>query len=63
MTDADNIFLTPEEISKRWKCDERTVRRYCSDKTIKAHYIAGHWRIPTYALEEYEERVCNIERR
>lgn len=53
-------FLTPQEVANRWKCDERTIRRYCSDHKLKAHFIAGHWRISRYALEEYEEQVCNI---
>ena len=56
------VFFTPEEVATKWKCNERTVRRYCSDKTLKAHFIAGKWRIPTYALEEYEEKTCNIEK-
>ena len=60
MSDDESIFLTPEEVAKRWKCHPNTVRKYCQEGMLKAHYIAGSWKIPTYALKEYEARVCNI---
>ena len=55
----DRIFYTVKEVAEYWHCGERTVRQYCADGTLKAHFIGGKWKIPEYALEEYEEKICN----
>ena len=59
MSDDDCIFYTIEELSKRWKKSERTIRRYCQDKLLIAYFIGGTWRIDAMCAREYEERVCN----
>jgi len=55
----DKIFYTVKEVAEYWNCGDRTVRQYCADKTITAYFIGGKWKIPEYALREYEEKVCN----
>jgi excisionase family DNA binding protein len=60
MSDDESIFMTVEKVADRWKCHPNTVRKYCQVGMLKAHYIAGAWKIPRYALHEYEERTCNV---
>lgn len=48
-------ILTPKEISKMWKIDERTVNRLVCSGKIAATKFGGQWRIKEADLNKYIE--------
>ena len=54
-------LLTVKEVSDLLRVTERTVRRWCTDGTIRAIHPGRAWRIPREALEELQHRAPIVE--
>lgn len=56
---TERIFITVDEVAAKLNISPHMVRNYCSLGKLTAHFIADKWRIPTYAVRQYEERTLN----
>lgn len=53
-------LLTPEEVSDRLRCTTWFVRRELNAGHLRGSKVAGHWRVPEEAIEEYLTARSNI---
>ena len=56
------LFLTPRQVSERWGCSPRQVRRLCASGDLRAMRLGLEaWRIALADVETYERSRTAIE--
>ena len=51
-------MLSPAEVAKKLKIDERTVRRWAATNVLPAeHTLTGHHRLPAWLVPELQQLI------
>ncbi len=57
MADDSDVFLTPEQVSRKINMPIRTVLRHLKNGKIPGLKIGDQWRIPPRAFDLYVEAI------
>lgn len=54
MTTTDDTAYTVAELSQRWNCHQRTVRRLIDNRELPAFRLGRDWRVKPEAVQQFE---------
>ena len=58
----DEVFLTPQDIAKRWNCSPKTVIRRAKDykKVLRPIPLSRQWRFSFADVQKFEEQMRSM---